>query len=213
MAAAAEVGRASLASGVAQAVPQDSATLPRGYLGLSQFPDLLTEKQADGKSLLFHLFRPQPEARRLFELATAGMDGWAQLPKPRKPWAVIKLAAKLVSRAGRWALRRALLSLLPGLALAALGIIGLIMSLGAFGVLLSIITILLGILIAVLGWIIAVLTAVLDDIKQLPGIGFGISSGRGESEDDLALTPWLYGRLQELASKPHERAAHDRRSE
>jgi hypothetical protein len=201
-AAAAEVGRASLATGVAPAVPQDSATLPPGYLGLSQFPDLLTEKQADGKSLLFHLFRPQPEARRLFEMATAGMDGWAQLPKPRKPWAVIKLAAKLVIRAGRWALRRALLSLLPGLLLTALGIIGLIMTLGAFGVLLSVITILLGIMIAVLGWIIAVLTAAVDDIKRLPGIGFGISSGRGESEEDLALTPWLYRRLQELASKP-----------
>jgi hypothetical protein len=36
------------------------------------------------------------------------------------------------------------------------------MTLGAFGVLLSIITILLGIMIAVLGWIIAVLTAAVN---------------------------------------------------
>jgi hypothetical protein len=103
VAAGAEVGRASLASGGAQAGTQDAAALAPGYLGLSRFPDLLSEKQADGKSLLFHLFRPQPEAERLFELATAGMDGVAQLPKPVKPWTVIKLAARLVIRAGRWA--------------------------------------------------------------------------------------------------------------
>jgi hypothetical protein len=202
VAAAAEVGRASLADGGAQAGPQDAATLPPGYLGLSRFPDLLSEKQPDGNSLLFHLFRPQPEAKRLFELATAGMDGVTQLPRPVKPWAVLKLAARLVIRAGRWALRRALLGLLPGLAVLALGIIGLIMNLGVYGALLSILMIMLGIIIAVLGWIVAVLVAVVDDIKKLPAIGFGISSGRGESESDLALTPWLYRRLQELASKP-----------
>jgi hypothetical protein len=91
--------------------------------------------------------------------------------------------------------------LLPGLAVVALGIIGLIMNLGVYGVLLSLLMILLSIVIAVLGWIVAVLAAVVDDIKKLPAIGFGISSGRGESESDLALTPWLYRRLQRLASK------------
>jgi len=60
----------------------------------------------------------------------------------------------------------------------------------------------LGIVIALMGLIIAVLTALWDDVKQLPGVGFGISSGRGESEGDVALTPWLYSRVQELAGRP-----------
>jgi hypothetical protein len=62
--------------------------------------------------------------------------------------------------------------------------------------------ILVGIATAVLGLIIAVITALLDDLKRLPAVGFGISSGRGESDTEVALTPWLYQRLQELAGKP-----------
>lgn len=202
VAAAAEVGRASLAGADVQGLAPESTTLSPGFLGLSKFPDLLTEKQADGKSLLFHLFRPQPQTRRLFELLIAGMDGAAQLPKPAKPWSVIKLSATLLTRAARQALRRAILGLLPGLVLLALGLIGLIANLGALGMLLSIVMILLGIVIALLGLIIAVLTAVWDDVKQLPAVGFGISSGSGESEGDVALTPWLYSRVQELAGRP-----------
>jgi hypothetical protein len=86
--------------------------------------------------------------------------------------------------------------------LAVIGLIGLMKNLGSLGVLLSVIMILLGIVVALLGLIIAVLTTVRDDVKQLPAAGFGISSGMGESEADLALTPWLYARVQELASLP-----------
>ena len=93
-AAAAEVGRASLAAGI-EGAAGESRSLPAGFLGLAQFPTLLTQDQADGRSLLFHLFRPQPETRRLFELLTAGMDEVARLPKPPKPWPVIKLGGQV----------------------------------------------------------------------------------------------------------------------
>jgi hypothetical protein len=199
-AAAAEVGRASLAVGI-EGAAGESRSLPAGFLGLAQFPTLLTQDQADGRSLLFHLFRPQPQTRRLFELLTAGMDEVARLPKPPKPWPVIKLAGRLLTRAARKARGRAVLGLLPGLALVVLGLIGLIATFGPVGVLLSVVMILLGIAIGLLGLIIAVLTAVVSDIKKLPAVGFGISSGRGETESELALTPWLRSRLQELAGR------------
>ena len=201
-AAAAEVGRRTSAAPGEPVADAEPGALPVGFLGLSQFPQLLSEPQADGKSLLFHLFRPQPEARRLFDLLTIGMDGAAELPSPPRPWPVIKLAARLLTRVARGSRRRAILGVLPGLVIVVLGLAGLIATFGGFGLLISVVMILLGILTALLGLVIALLTALLDDLKQLPAVGFGISSGRGEAETDLALTPWLYGRLQELAGRP-----------
>ncbi|HEY5848902.1 MAG TPA: hypothetical protein VIT42_19135, partial [Microlunatus sp.] len=52
----------------APAPPTPADALPRGFLGLAQFPRLLAANQPDGRSLLFHLFRPQPGAERLFGL-------------------------------------------------------------------------------------------------------------------------------------------------
>jgi hypothetical protein len=200
-AAAAEVGRASLAGSGGEATSAESPSLPAGFLGLAQFPTLLTQEQADGQSVLFHLFRPQPETRRLFELLTAGMDEVARLRKPAKPWPVAKLASRLLTRAARRTRRMAILGVLPGLVLLVLGLTGLIAAIGAIGVLLSVVTILLGLVIGLLGLIIGVLTAVVSDLKKLPSVGFGISSGRGETGSELALTPWLLGRLQELAGR------------
>ena len=71
-AAAAEVGRAT--------VPPRREVAD--FWACPGFPDELTEQQPDGKSLLFHLFRPQPKARRIFALLMAGLDGAAALPKP-----------------------------------------------------------------------------------------------------------------------------------
>ena len=114
---------------------------------------------------------------------------------------MIKLTGRLLARAARKARGRAVLGMLPGLALVVLGLIGLIATFGPVGVLLSVVMILLGIAIGLLGLIIAVLTAVVSDIKRLPAVGFGITSGKGETESELALTPWLHSRLQELAGR------------
>jgi hypothetical protein len=179
------VGRASLTRQGNDVALGESRSLPVGFLGLAQFATLLTQDQADGKSLLFHLFRPQPQTRRLFELLTAGMDEAARLPRPTKPWHAIKLAGRLLIRAARRIPLRALLGLLPGLALVLLGLTGLIATLGPFGVVLSVVIILLGIVIGLLGLIIAVFTAVVSDVRQLPSVGFGISSGMGETESEL----------------------------
>jgi predicted acylesterase/phospholipase RssA len=200
-AAAAEVGRATAAARADVEAPA-AGTLPPGFLGFTQFPTLLTQGQADGKSLLFHLFRPQPETRPLFELLTAAMDEVATLPKPARPLDVVKLAARLLRRAALRSGRRAVIGILPGAVLAVLGLVGVVATLSAIGIVLSIVMILVGIVTAVLGLIIAVMTALLDDLKRLPAVGFGISSGRGESDTEVALTPWLYQRLQELAGKP-----------
>ena len=144
--------------------------------------------------MLFHLFRPQPQTRRVFELLTGALDEAARLPRPTNPWPAIRLAGKLLIRAARSAPGRALLGMLPGLVLVVLGLTGLIATLGPFGVVLSVVIILLGILIGLLGLSIAVLTAVVSDVRQLPSVGFGLSSGMGETESELALTPWLTAR-------------------
>ena len=201
-AAAAEAGRASLAGSSVHVAQGESGPLPAGFLGLAQFPTLLTQDQAGGKSLLFNLFRPQPETSRLFELLTVGIDEAGRLSRPPKPWPVIKLTTRLLSRAARRTRRRVVLRLLPGLVLLVLGLTGLIATRGAVGVLLSVVMIMLSVVVGLLGLIIAVLTAVVSDLKQLPSIGFGISSGMGETGSELALTPWLSDRLQELAGRP-----------
>jgi hypothetical protein len=40
-----------------------------------------------------------------------------------------------------------------------------------------------------LGLLIAMITALLDDHKRLPGVGFGISSGLGESGEESGAEP------------------------
>jgi hypothetical protein len=130
---------------------------------------------------------------------TAAMDEVATLPKPGRLLDVVKLAARLLRRAARRSGRRAVIGIRPGAVLAVLGLIGVVATLSAIGIVLSVVMILVGIATAVLGLIIAVITALLDDLKRLPAVGFGISSGRGESDTDVALTPWLYQRMQELA--------------
>ena len=199
-AAAAEVGRAT-ASRPVDGEALRAGTLPPGFLGFAQFPTLLTQGQADGKSLLFHLFRPQPETRQLFELMTAAMDEVATLPKPAKPIDVLRVAAGLLRRVARRSRRRAAIGILPGAVLALLGLVGVVATAGALGIVLSVVVILVGIVTALLGLIVAVITAVMGDLKRLPAVGFGISSGRGESDTEVALTPWLYQRLQELAGR------------
>ena len=112
-AAAAEVGRAEGAD----------AARGGGFLGLSRFPDELMEKQQDGTSLLFHLFRPQPAARRIFALLMAGLDGAAALPKPVTPRSAVPLVRRLLRSGARAFPMRALVGALPGLALMILAVL------------------------------------------------------------------------------------------
>ncbi|HEY5979077.1 MAG TPA: hypothetical protein VIT41_05515 [Microlunatus sp.] len=219
-AVAAEMGRRSvLARPAAAAAPADASpgaaaapaaadTLPRGFLGLAQFPRLLAENQPDGRSLLFHLFRPQPEATRLFGLLSAVLEQKTRLPD--KPSKVRQLGAAMavVAHATRKAPIRSLAGVVLGLTLVVLGIVGLFrLPSGSSPVV--VVTLALAIVVGVLatkvGLAIALLSGVLADLGRLPSVGFGMSSGRGADDSQLALTPWLYRRLQELAGRPYDR--------
>ncbi|WP_375432864.1 hypothetical protein [uncultured Friedmanniella sp.] len=212
-AAAAEVGRQSKTATVPNPVQTSPAALssaatggtsplPPGFLGLSRFPTLLSGAQSDGRSLLFHLFRPQHGARRLFALLTAGLDEVSRLPSPAPAGSMLKVAGRVLRGLVIRAKRRVLVGVLPGLVLAAVGVVGLSGALNAAGVGSSLLLTLVGLGLALVGVLVAALTAVVADLRQLPAQGFGISSGRGETDADLALTPWLYARLQELAGRP-----------
>lgn len=210
-AAAAEVGRSAAATPGPEMVPdppvgtRGEPQLPPGFLGLSQFPALLSALQADGRSLLFHLFRPQPTTRRLFALLTAGLDEISRLPAGAGPKPVLAIALRLLRGVAARAKLRTILGLLPGLVLVVVGVVGLAAPLTATGTVTSVLLVLLGVALVLLGPLVGALTAVLSDLRRLPSLGFGISSGRGESDADLALTPWLYARLQELARRPLDR--------
>ena len=136
-AAAAEVGRATGAA----------AARGGGFLGLSRFPDELTEQQPDGTSLLFHLFRPQPKARRIFALLMAGLDGAAALPKPVTARSAVPLIRRLLAlRCAGIPETRADRSP-PGLALVILGVLTLVSS-GLLGVLASLLILIIGLVLA-----------------------------------------------------------------
>lgn len=183
-------------------------TLPRGYLGLAGFPELLTQPQADGQSLLFHLFRPQPRARHLFGLATGAIAKVSRLPNGSgaKP-PVVKTLAGLAIGLMKSTLGRSLLGAVLGLTLVVLAVSGLVGLRGdahrATVVALAL-AILVGLLVSVLGALIGAVTGLLTDLWALPEIDFGMSSGRGEDDSELALTPWLDRRLQELSGKGYD---------
>jgi len=172
-----------------------------GFLGLARFPDDLTKRQPGGKSLLFHLFRPQPEARRAFAVLTAGLDGASSLPKPATRSAVLGLAAKLLAGAAVRFPLRALVGVLPGVLLLAAGVLFLVQASGPVTAVAACLTLIIGLIVVLLGLVVAILTGVLTDLGRLSEVGFGISSGMGQSESDLALTPWLHGKVQELAGR------------
>lgn len=210
VAAAAELGRrAPAAASPAPPSPEDEnarVMLPVGFAGLARFPELLTQAQGDGKSLLFHLFRPQERARRLFSLVTGAIELVAKLPEDPPPAAVrgtvVALAVGLVKRTPG----RSVLGALLGLLLVILGIAGLVTLPAGTGwvtITALALAILVGALVAVLGLLAGAVSSLLSDLWALPAIGFGLTSGRGERDTDLALTPWLHQRLQELAGRPY----------
>ena len=196
----------------AAGVPAPSPTtpgdaLPRGFLGLAQFPRLLAENQPDGRSLLFHLFRPQPEAERLFGLLSAVLEQKTKLPDKPSRVRLVAAALAVVAHATAKAPIRSLLGVALGLTSVVLGIVGLV-RLPAGSSPLVVVTLALAIIVGFLatkvGLAIALLSGVLADLGRLPSVGFGMSSGRGADDSELALTPWLYQRLQDLAGRPYD---------
>jgi len=182
--------------------------LPRGFLGLAQFPKLLAESQSDGRSLLFHLFRPQPGAERLFGLLSAVLEQKTELPD--KPSRVQQLRAVLavVAHATAKAPIRSLLGVLLGLTLLVLAILGLVRLPSGSSAVLAValaLAIAVGAVATTVGLVIALISGVLADLGRLPSMGFGMSSGRGTDDSQLALTPWLYRRLQDLAGRSYDR--------
>ena len=94
-----------------------------------------------------------------------------------------------------------------GLTLVVLGIVGLVRlptGSGALVVVTLALAIVVGVLGTLVGLFIALLSGVLADLGRLPSVGFGMSSGRGVDDSELALTPWLYRRLQDLAGRPYD---------
>ena len=182
--------------------------LPPGFLGLARFPALLTQTQSDGRSLLFHLFRPQPQARRLFGLLSAVLEQKTAMPAEPSRLRQLRAVVAVVAHAATKAPIRSLLGVLLGLALVVLGVIGLTLrpdTAGPVVIAALVLAVVVGLVACVVGLALALLSGVLADLGRLPSVGFGMSSGRGADDTALALTPWLYRRLQELAGRPYER--------
>lgn len=182
-------------------------TLPAGFLGLSRFPELLTQTRPDGKSLLFHLFRPQPQAERLFGLVTGAIERVSELPAGAPPGRLAGLAVTLARGLIRRTRLRSLLGSLPGLLLVGLSVAALITSRDRpwVATLALVLALLVGIAVAALGMLAGALSGVLSDLRALPSVGYGLTAGRGASDSQLALTPWLHRRIQELAALPYDR--------
>ena len=156
---------------------------------------------------MFHLFRPQPEAARLFGLLSAVLEQKTELPDKPSRLRLLRAAVAVVAHAAARAPIRSLLGVVLGLTLVVLGIVGLV-RLPAGGSPVVVVALVLAVVVGVLGTLvglaIALLSGVLADLGRLPSVGFGMSSGRGADDSDLALTPWLYRRLQDLAGRPYE---------
>ena len=102
---------------------------------------------------------------------------------------------------------RSLLGVVLGLALVVLGIAGLVRLPAGSGPVVVVtlaLAIVVGVLATAVGLAVALLSGVLADLGRLPSVGFGMSSGRGTDDSQLALTPWLYRRLQDLAGRPYD---------
>ncbi len=188
--------------------PPAPDALPRGFLGLAQFPALLTQTQGDGRSLLFHLFRPQPQARRLFGLLSAVLEQKTAMPARPSRWRQLRAVLAVVAHATTRAPIRSLLGVLLGLTLVVLAVLALVRrpeATGSLVVVALVLAVVVGLVATVAGLAVALLSGVLADLGRLPSVGFGMSAGRGADDNELALTPWLYRRLQELAGRPYDR--------
>lgn len=199
-AAAAEVGRARLAAGdITPGVPLDQV----GFLNLATMPSALTAPQSDGKPLLFHLFRPQDSLRTLFRVITGTLDGVADVKAGRLSTAAL-IMRSLVSVVSAYTLT-ALAAALPGVLL--LVSVGVLMAaargqgLNPLVLVAGLLVVVVGLVLVVAGLLVGAALGLAGDVGRIGDQGFGLTRGMGERPTDLALTPWLFERLQSCAGR------------
>ena len=162
-----------------------------GYAGIDHVAGWAGEKTADGWTRLRHLFGPDPETARLFNVLAS------VFPLRKRGWlTAIFIAAR--GYGGLTFIGIAIAVLLAGLVLwsAAPGV-----GVGTF------------VLVAVLGFAAAALfvsilvaLGIWADVKRMPANGFALCSAMSEPAGadprPERMTGWLYGLYQELAGKP-----------
>jgi predicted acylesterase/phospholipase RssA len=154
-----------------------------GFEALARLPHDLTEPVEGTNSRLFTLFQPQPTMRRLFRLVTSGLGttGWtrtrAMLGAALKGWLPYAAAAAA-----------------PGIAIFVIGLFQ--DDLARWTCLVA------GALLILLGLGIGIGLGVFSDVRKIPSVGFGLTSGATPpGATDPALTPWLHKTFQELAGR------------
>ncbi len=151
---------------------------------LATLPTALGETDAHGRTRLFRLFEPQRSTKSLFDLLVAGL-----MPDARHGW----LAAL------RWLFAAIANFPLAAIAIAAACVLG-----GALLLAGDVSPLRLGLTVAIaIVAFVLVLAAwiVIVAARRIGANGYGLCTGMG---DEAALTPWLYGTLQSLASRAPE---------
>ncbi len=148
---------------------------------LAAMPAALGETDAKGSTRLFRLFEPQHATKALFDLLVAGL-----MPDARH---------------GGLAATRWLLSAIANFPLAAL-VIAAACALGAALLLagdVSPLRLALTVPIAIVAFVLVLAAWIaIVAVRRIGANGYGLCTGMGS---DAALTPWLYGTLQSLASR------------
>ncbi len=148
---------------------------------LTMLPSKLGETDAQGRTRLFRLFEPQPSTSALFDLVVAGL-----MPDARHRWRA----------ALRWLIAAIANFPLAAIVVAAACSAGAALllggNLGALRVGLAVLIAIVAFVSALAAWIVLVAA------RRIGANGYGLCSGMGS---DAALTPWLYGTLQSLASR------------
>jgi hypothetical protein len=167
-AAAAELGRTSVTGGFAR---------------LSQLPDELKEVDGTGRTLLFRLFRPQPETRPLFDMI------WAL--RSRAGWRRVVGGLGDVARQSWRSLWGALV-----VAVATAGVVVLALVAGPWSLLASVP------LLVVVVVVVGVVRLARGAPRMLSENCFGLCNGMTPpGAGGPALTDWLYEQLQTLAGR------------
>jgi len=152
---------------------------------LAALPAALGETDAEGRTRLFRLFAPQRSRKALFDLLVAGL-----MPDAQHRWrATLRWLFAAIAN-----FPVAAIAIVLACALGAAELLAGDLSPPRVALIVSIALIAFVLLLA--AWIIAVAA------RRIGANGYGLCSGMG---DDSALTPWLYGTLQSLASCAPER--------
>jgi predicted acylesterase/phospholipase RssA len=148
---------------------------------LATLPATLGETDAQGRTRLFRLFEPQRSTRSLFDLLVAGL-----MPDARHGW----LAAL------RWLFAAVANFPIAAIAIAAACALGSALLLAGD---MSLVRFVITVAIAIVAFVLLLAASiVILAARRIGANGYGLCTGMG---GDTALTPWLYGMLQALASR------------